>query len=216
MKIRAVIFDLDGTLLDTTEEIHYIFNQLLLINDLPTRSQQFYKDTIGKGIDHLLKRCLPEKFDGDYGSMLEQAKKLYSINLNKKARVFEGVPDVLDLLSEKNVRMGIITNKMHHLALRCVDRFFDKYELKTIGAEYLYPKKPDPDSALSLAQEFGYSSSEVLFIGDSSVDMVTAKNAGMISAGVLWGNGTCAELEGSGADMVFESPRDLFLFMEKI
>ena len=216
MKIRAVIFDLDGTLLDTTEEIHYIFNQLLLINDLPTRSQQFYKDTIGKGIDHLLKRCLPEKFDGDYGSMLEQAKKLYSINLNKKARVFEGVPDILDQLSEKNMRMGIITNKMHHLALRCVDRFFDKYELKTIGAEYLYPRKPDPDSALSLAQEFGHSSSEVLFIGDSSVDMVTAKNAGMLSAGVLWGNGTCAELEDSGADMVFESPRDLFLFMDKI
>jgi len=216
MKIRAVIFDLDGTLLDTTEEIHYIFNQLLLINDLPTRSQQFYKDTIGKGIDHLLKRCLPEKFDGDYGSMLEQAKKLYSINLNKKARVFEGVPDILDQLSEKNMRMGIITNKMHHLALRCVDRFFDKYELKTIGAEYLYPRKPEPDSAIFLAQEFGYSSSEVLFIGDSSVDMVTAKNAGMLSAGVLWGNGTCAELEDSGADMVFESPRDLFLFMDKI
>ena len=211
-----MIFDLDGTLLDTTEEIHYIFNQLLLINDLPTRSQQFYKDTIGKGIDHLLKRCLPEKFDGDYGSMLEQAKKLYSINLNKKARVFEGVPDILDQLSEKNMRMGIITNKMHHLALRCVDRFFDKYELKTIGAEYLYPRKPEPDSAIFLAQEFGYLSSEVLFIGDSSVDMVTAKNAGMLSAGVLWGNGTCAELEGSGADMVFESPRDLFLFMDKI
>ena len=216
MKIRAVIFDLDGTLLDTTEEIHYIFNQLLLINDLPTRSQQFYKDTIGKGIDHLLKRCLPEKFDGDYGSMLEQAKKLYSINLNKKARVFEGVPDILDQLSEKNMRMGIITNKMHHLALRCVDRFFDKYELKTIGAEYLYPRKPEPDSAIFLAQEFGYLSSEVLFIGDSSVDMVTAKNAGMLSAGVLWGNGPCAELEDSGADMVFESPRDLFLFMDKI
>jgi len=216
MKINAVIFDLDGTLLDTTDEIHYIFNQLLSVNGFPPRSQQFYKDTIGKGIEHLLKKCLPEQFDGDYGSMLEQAKELYSINLNKKARVFEGVPDILDQLSEKNMQMGIITNKMHHLALRCVDKFFNKYDLKTIGAEYLYPRKPEPDSALSLAQEFGYSSSEVLFIGDSSVDMVTAKNAGMISAGVLWGNGSCAELEGSGADMVFDSTRDLFNFMEKI
>jgi len=216
MKINAVIFDLDGTLLDTTDEIHYIFNQLLSVNGFPPRSQQFYKDTIGKGIENLLKKCLPEQFDGNYGSMLEQAKELYSINLNKKARVFEGVPDVLDQLFKKNVPMGIITNKMHHLALRCVDRFFDKYDLKTIGAEYLYPRKPDPDSALFLAQEFGYSSSEIIFIGDSIVDMITAKNAGMISAGVLWGNGTCAELEGSGADMVFDSTRNLFKFMEKV
>ena len=211
--LKAVIFDLDGTLLDTTDEIHYIFNKVLTVNNLPLQSKKYYKDNIGSGIDHLLTKILPKDFTGDYKSILGQAKELYSKYLNKKAKPFDGIYDVLDLLGEKNISMGIVTNKIHTLAGRCVELFFNKYNIVTIGAEYLYPKKPAPDSALLLADKFNLKPDNILFIGDSQIDIFTAKNAGMASAGVLWGNGSEAELQNAGADIIFSEPMDLKIFL---
>jgi phosphoglycolate phosphatase len=211
--LKAVIFDLDGTLLDTTDEIHYIFNKVLTVNNLPLQSKKYYKDNIGSGIDHLLTKILPKDFTGDYKSILSQAKELYSKYLNKKAKPFDGIYDILDLLAEKNTNMGIVTNKIHTLAERCVDFFFNKYNIVTIGAEYLYPKKPAPDSALFLADKFNFQLANILFIGDSQIDICTAKNAGMFSVGVLWGNGSRAELQNAGADIILSEPLDLKIFL---
>ena len=84
INLKSVIFDLDGTLLDTTDEIHYIFNKVLTLNNLPLQSKKYYKDNIGNGINHLLTKILPKDFVGDYKSILSQAKELYSKYLNKK------------------------------------------------------------------------------------------------------------------------------------
>ena len=197
--LKSVIFDLDGTLLDTTDEIHYIFNKVLTVNNLPLQSKEYYKDNIGNGIDHLLTKILP--------------KELYSKYLNKKAKPFDGIYDILDLLGEKNIRIGIVTNKIHTLAERCVGLFFNKYNIVIIGAEYLYPKKPAPDSALFIANKFNYEPVNILFIGDSQIDICTAKNAGMCSVGVLWGNGPEAELQNAGADIIFSEPLALKTFL---
>lgn len=212
-KISSVIFDLDGTLLDTTEEIHYIFNKVLSINNLPVRSKQFYKENIGKGINHLLSQVIPRNFTGDYQLILEQAKEFYSQDLNKKATVFSGIYDILDLLIENDIKIGIVTNKIHHLALRCVELFFKNYNIETIGAEHRYPRKPVPDSALFLAKQFKHPTSDIIFVGDSQVDIQTAQNAGMTSVGVLWGNGTFSELENSGADVIFKNTKDLYKYI---
>ena len=211
--LKAVIFDLDGTLLDTTDEIHYIFNKVLTVNNLPLQSKEYYKDNIGNGIDHLLTKILPKDFVGDYKLILSQAKELYSKYLNKKAKPFDGIYDILDLLGEKNIRIGIVTNKIHTLAERCVGLFFNKYNIVIIGAEYLYPKKPAPDSALFLANKFNLEPVNILFIGDSQIDICTAKNAGMCSVGVLWGNGTEAALQNAGADIIFSEPLALKTFL---
>ena len=211
--LKAVIFDLDGTLLDTTDEIHYIFNKVLTVNNLPLQSKKYYKDNIGNGIDHLLTKILPIDFVGDYKLILSQTKELYSKYLNKKAKPFDGIYDILDLLGEKNIRIGIVTNKIHTLAERCVGLFFNKYNIVIIGAEYLYPKKPAPDSALFIANKFNYEPVNILFIGDSQIDICTAKNAGMCSVGVLWGNGTEAELQNAGADIIFSEPLALKTFL---
>ena len=211
--LKLVIFDLDGTLLDTTDEIHYIFNKVLKINNLPLQSKKYYKDNIGSGIDHLLMKILPKEFVGDYNSILSQAKELYSKYLNKKAKPFDGIYDILDLLGENNIRIGIVTNKIHTLAERCVELFFNKYNIVIIGAEYLYPKKPAPDSALFIANKFNLEPVNILFIGDSQIDICTAKNAGMCSVGVLWGNGTEAELQNAGADIIFSEPLALKTFL---
>ena len=211
--LKAVIFDLDGTLLDTTDEIHYIFNKVLKVNNLPLQSKKYYKDNIGNGIDHLLTKILPKDFTGDYKSILSQAKEIYSKYLNKKAKPFDGIYDILNLLGEKNISMGIVTNKIHTLAERCVGLFFNKYNIVTIGTEYLYPKKPAPDSALFLADKFNFQLANILFIGDSQIDICTAKNAGMFSVGVLWGNGSRAELQNVGADIILSEPLDLKIFL---
>ena len=211
--LKLVIFDLDGTLLDTTDEIHYIFNKVLTVNNLPLQSKKYYKDNIGNGIDHLLTKILPKDFTGNYKSILSQAKELYSKYLNKKAKPFDGIYDVLNLLSEKNISIGIVTNKIHTLAERCVELFFNKYNIITIGAEFLYPKKPAPDSALFLANKFNFQPANILFIGDSQIDIFTAKNAKMLSAGVLWGNGSEEELENAGAGIIFAEPLDLKTYL---
>ena len=209
MVIRAVIFDLDGTLIDTTHEIQYIFNQLLESYSLPKRSLDFFKDNIGNGVEDLLQKSLPKDYSNDISQMLEEVKEIYSENLNKKSRPYEGIKEILDLLNENGIQIGIITNKMHHLAIRCVNTFFPSHPIMTIGAGHLHPRKPCPDSALVLAGEFKTKPSEMLFIGDSSVDIKTAKNAGMIPIGVEWGNGATRELLDAGAQEVFNKPYNL-------
>ena len=209
MVIRAVIFDLDGTLIDTTHEIQYIFNQLLESYSLPKRSLGFFKKNIGNGVEDLLQKSLPGDYSDDISPMLEKVKVIYAENLNKKSRPFDGITQILDLLKENGIQIGIITNKMHHLALRCVDKFFPNHSIITIGAGYLHPRKPCPDSALVLADEFKTNPSEMLFIGDSSVDIKTAKSAGMIPIGVEWGNGATKELFDAGAQEVFNKPHNL-------
>ena len=120
MILKAVIFDLDGTLIDSTAEIGYIFNELLHLNGFPKRDRQFYKTNIGNGVEDLLSKSLPEEYDEDISSLLIQVKKIYAENLNKRSKVFDGMFDVLELLKTNQVDIGIITNKMHHHAVRCV------------------------------------------------------------------------------------------------
>jgi phosphoglycolate phosphatase len=216
MILKAVIFDLDGTLIDTTEEIGYIFNEFLYLNGFPKRDRQFYKTNIGNGVEDLLSKSLPEEYNGDFSSLLVQVKEIYAENLNQRSTVFDGMFDVLELLKTNQVDIGIITNKMHHLAVRCVDKFFQDYQIKTMGAEHLFPRKPNPESALAMASDFGHLPSEMLFIGDSSVDITTARNAGMIPIGVLWGNGTRSQLKNAGADILFETTKDLKKYIRRL
>ena len=216
MNIRAVIFDLDGTLIDTTHEIQYIFNQLLESYSLPKRSLDFFKDNIGNGVEDLLQKSLPCDYSKDISPMLEKVKKIYSENLNKRSRPFEGITEILELLNQNEIQIGIVTNKMHHLAIRCVDMFFPSHSIMTIGAGHLHPRKPSPDSALVLAGEFKTKPPEMLFIGDSHVDIKTAKNAGMVPIGVEWGNGALKELLDAGAQEVFNKPNDLKRYFKNL
>ena len=209
MVIKGVIFDLDGTLIDTTNEIQYVFNQLLESYSLPKRSIGFFKNNIGNGVEDLLQKSLPGDYSNDISPMLEKVKEIYAESLNKKSRPFDGITEVIDLLNENEVQMGIITNKIHHLAIRCVDTFFPSYSIISIGAGHSYPRKPSPDSSLALADEFKTKPSEMLFIGDSSVDIKTAKNAGMVPIGVEWWNGALKDLLDAGAREVFNNPYDL-------
>ena len=211
--IKLVIFDLDGTLIDSTEEIKFIVNSVLENNNFQKRSKNFYTKNIGNGIKDLLLKSLPQNTDTDLERLLVQVKQLYSDNLNKKSRVFDGIYNVLDHLVENDIHIGIVTNKLHTLALRCVEEFFKNYDIVSFGAGYLFPRKPNPNSTLEIIKHYDIKPANTLFIGDSVIDINTAKNANIISGGVLWGNGTDQELRSANADLIFEHPNDLYTYL---
>jgi len=209
LKIKLIVFDLDGTLMDSLEEIKYVFNEVLHKEGLPIKTKAFYKKNIGHGIKFLLRKCMPKNYSGDFNNLLMAIEKSYEMNLNSYNKVFDGVYKVLDLMVEQKLKIAVITNKLHGLALKCIEMHFDSYNIEVIGAGNIFPKKPKPDSTISMMEFFNFKNTETLFIGDSEVDVNTAKNADIKSVGALWGYGSIGELKSAGADYIVENPMDI-------
>ena len=214
-KISLVIFDLDGTLIDSTSEIGFVVNSALKKNGFPERPKEFYIKNIGSGIADLLQKSLPDANANikDIKEILLEVKKLYSIHLNKKSKVFDGVYEILDFLKKKNIHIAIVTNKLHKLALRCVNFFFNDYGIITIGAEHKFDRKPSPNATLEIINLYTIKPEESIFIGDSHIDIKTAKNANIKSGGVLWGNGNKEELK--RADLLFTKTKELLNYLSE-
>ena len=210
MKKKLIIFDLDGTLIDTLSDIEHIFNYVLIKNGLGKKSKNFYKNNIGNGLDNLLRKCLPDTFTGDFNVLSNLVRDRYKHKLNTKTKIYDGIIPVLENLKKDKVNMAVISNKLHLLAVRSVETYFNSYEMKVIGAEGGFPRKPSPDSTVHMLQYFNCSASDALFIGDSIVDVKTAQNASIRSVGVLWGNGTEEDFIKQKSDFILESPQEIF------
>tara|TARA_B100000683_G_scaffold223869_1_gene221858 strand:- start:150 stop:791 length:642 start_codon:yes stop_codon:yes gene_type:complete len=209
MKEKLIIFDLDGTLIDTLSDIEHIFNYVLIKNGLGKKSKNFYKNNIGNGLDNLLRKCLPDTFIGDFNVLSNSVRDRYKNKLNTKTKIYDGIIPVLENLKKDKVNMAVISNKLHLLAVRSVETYFNSYEMKVIGAEGGFPRKPSPDSTVHMLQYFNCSASDALFIGDSIVDVKTAQNASIRSVGVLWGNGTEEDFIKQKSDFILESPQEI-------
>ena len=209
MKKKLIIFDLDGTLIDTLSDIEHIFNYILIQNGLEKKSKNFYKKNIGNGLENLLRKCLPDNFIGDFELLSKSVRGHYKSQLNTKTEIYDGITSVLEHLKKNQVSMGVISNKLHSLAVKSVNTYFDSYEMKVIGAEGGFPRKPDPNSSLYMLQHYNCSSSDALFIGDSIIDIKTAQNANISSVGVLWGNGMEKDFKKQKSDFIIEKPKDL-------
>ena len=209
MKIKLIIFDLDGTLIDTLSDIEHIFNYVLIQNGYEERSKSFYKNNIGNGFENLLKNCLPDCFKGDFDFLANSVRERYESHLNTKTTVFDGITTVLEHLKNNKVKIAVISNKLHSLAVRSVETYFNSYPMKVIGAEGGFPRKPSPDSTFHMLQHFNCSASDALFVGDSIVDIKTAQSANISSVGVLWGNGTAEEFKKQKSDFILESPLEM-------
>lgn len=210
-KYKGIIFDLDGTLLDTIEDIGDSMNEVLEELGLPTFTYDEYYMKVGGGFMGLATNCLPE--DSDEKVLEETAElfaKYYDENYLNKTKPYQGIDQILEKLKDKGIKLGVNSNKRDGYTKSLVEKHFkDTPFLKVIGDREGIDKKPNPISAMEIAGSMGLNPDEILYIGDSEVDISTAKNANMDSVGVSWGFRGKEKLKECDADFIVEKPKEI-------
>ncbi|MCK9295386.1 MAG: HAD family hydrolase [Desulfobulbaceae bacterium] len=212
MTVKAIIFDLDGTLLNTLEDLADSMNRVLVRMGFPTHPAAAYKYFVGDGIEILASRVLPDAQQNKQTIQrcVEEMKREYGAHWRDKTCPYNGVNDMLHALTERNLRLNILSNKPDALTQLTVSAFFPSYSFDIVtGAKKEIPKKPDPTSALHIVKALNLSRDQFLYLGDTNTDMETARNAGIFSLGALWGFRTASELRTSGAQALLEQPLDI-------
>ena len=204
--IKCCIFDLDGTLLNTIDAITYYVNLVLEANGINPISTEEAKIFVGDGSKNLIRRVLI--FRGEYRSeeFFEHLHTEYKTNYDKAplyiTEPYGGIPELKVALKRRGIKLGVLSNKPHSAVLPIVEHFFgDAFDL-VLGANQNVPLKPDPTGLFAMLDELSVKPSELAFIGDTAVDIETARAAGAaLSVGVLWGFRDENELVGAGADV---------------
>ncbi|MDH5560837.1 MAG: HAD family hydrolase [Deltaproteobacteria bacterium] len=212
MRHTAVLFDLDGTLLNTLEDLCDSLNRVLYKMGFPVHDLDQYRYFVGEGAGVLVERALPEdkKSPEIMSDCLTAFKDDYGKNWGVKTRVYPGIADLLDELAKKGLKMSVLSNKPHVYTLKCVEKYLGKWKFEVVfGKRENYPRKPDPFSALEIAGIMSEKPADFLYLGDTPIDMKTASNAGMYGIGVSWGFRPESELLESGAKRVIKAPLDL-------
>ena len=206
-----VVFDLDGTLLDTLEDLAQACNWVCERHGWPTYPTQQYKSFVGNGAAKLLERVSPpeEITPALQRQTMEEFTRYYNAHKTDHTRVYPGMPQALEELGRSGVSMAVLSNKPDLAARPVVERYYPGVFPFVQGAVEGVPVKPDPTALFALLERMGARRERTLFVGDSNVDIQTAKNAGLASCGVLWGFRSRQELEGEGADYLAADPREL-------
>lgn len=212
MTYRALISDLDGTLLDTLQDLADAVNAVLAELGFPGRTADEYKTFVGDGRRPLAMRSLPE--DRRTEELIEftsgRISEVYGKRLFDTTQPYEGIPEMLDSLTALGVRIAVLTNKPHDTAELMLSRLLPRWSFEVIAGESdLTPRKPDPTGALKIADQMGLSPAAFAFLGDSGIDMHTATAAGMYPVGALWGFRTREELGSTGARMLVAHPSEV-------
>jgi phosphoglycolate phosphatase len=209
---KAVLFVLDGTLLDTIEDIAYAANRVLAGRGFPVHPTDAYKTAVGSGARQLMRRVLPE-INRDQETIEEcfaAFLKEYGEHWNVNTRPYPGVPEMLDALQTRGLKMAVLSNKPADFTRKCVYELLSKWKFDPVmGAGDGMPSKPDPAGALAIAKQLGIPPEEFVYLGDSGVDMKTANAAGMLAVGALWGFRSREELQQEGAKVLLERPQDI-------
>ncbi len=218
---RAVIFDLDGTLLDTLDDLANAANGALHSAGYPQHPVSAYRQFVGNGLRMLVRRALPAgEADrigpADFETLVKRTGDNYARDWAVTTRPYPYVPELLQELRRRDLPLAVVTNKPHEWTLRMLKHYFpDEPFLFIQGAMPDLPHKPDPAGALKAARHLGTAPNETVFVGDSNVDMLTAHNAGMVAVGVDWGFRGAKELQESGADRILYTPLGLLAFLDE-
>ena len=213
MKIEGIIFDLDGTLLDTLEDIADTANQMLRKHGFPIHELNEYRYLVGDGIKTLIYRSLPaeNRQEQTIQDCLITYREYYERNWNVHTQPYAGVPELLQALAKTPLKTAVLSNKKHEFTVRCAQAFLPDHAFALVlgHREGKSALKPDPACALEIAQQLGIAPERFLFMGDTGIDMQTALAAGMFPVGALWGFREKEELLQSGAKAIIAQPLEL-------
>ncbi|WP_027187555.1 HAD family hydrolase [Desulfovibrio cuneatus] len=214
---KAVFFDLDGTLINSLEDLADTTNDVLAGHNLPTHPVQDYRYFVGDGIHTMLQRTVPKGTDPALvDALVAQAKVEYGQYWARKTHVYAGIFTMLEQLQAKGMQLAVLSNKLQEFTTMVVQHFFPLQPFVLVkGSPEGGKAKPDPTMALAMAKELGLHPQEVLFMGDTRVDMETATAAGMVPVGVLWGFRPKEELLAYGARYLLEQPQDVLQYCGK-
>jgi len=218
MKFKAVLFDLDGTLLDTLDDLADSMNAVLKQLGFPTHKTEAYKYFVGEGMVVLCQRALPDAYrdkttiERCRRGMHEEYGKRWAI----KTKPYVGIHELLDALTVRNIKIAVLSNKVDDFTKLTVARLLPKWHFDIItGHRRDVPRKPDPAGAIRIARQMELAPAKFVYLGDTAIDMKTAIAAGMYPVGALWGFRTKEELVKNGAKLIITRPIELLdLFLE--
>jgi len=215
MKVEGVIFDLDGTLVHTIEDIAGAANMMFARHGLPEHDLDYYLKWIGNGAVKFIERAHGEPITKEQLlAYVNDFKEVYAGNLHNKSRVYEGVPEVLDALVNKGLKIAVLSNKPHLLTKEVCEFYLSRWPLNPVlGQREEVPRKPDPAAAFEIAAGWGMAPEKILFVGDSDNDILTARAAGMIPLGVTWGYGRLVNNPVNGMGELIGKPSDILNFI---
>ena len=210
MKISACIFDLDGTILDTLQDLANSVNYALNQKGYPQRTVDEVRSFVGNGIPKLIERAVPE---GTAETEIEETlmifKEHYAVHLNDNTKPYDGIISLLENLKSKGISTAVVTNKAHFAAAELTKQFYSSLIDVTVGQKDGVPTKPDPTALNEALKTIGVKSENAVFVGDSDVDVFTAHNGNLKCIGVTWGNRDEDVLLTNGAEYIAHKPEDI-------
>ena len=213
MKYEAVIFDLDGTLTDTLGDLKNSVNFALREFGFPERTLDEVRSFVGNGVRKLVYSSVPENTDDEIAERcLSVFKEYYKSNSLVETKPYDGIIPMLEILKKQGVKIAVVTNKMHEAAEEIVKIFFVNLTDITLGQIDGVAQKPQPDGIYHVLEKLGVSKEKSVYVGDSEVDCITAKNAGIPCIGVTWGFRDKSVLIENGADYIADNPDDVIKY----
>ena len=219
MVYKGVIFDLDGTLANTLADIAGSMNRALKANGFPVHPVDDYKLLVGRGLDNLVLQSIPgdARTPGNAAALLSEMIGDYNVHCLDKTCLYSGIRSLLSQLAVLTIKMAVFSNKAEPLTIKIVEHLLGDVEfVQVMGARPDLPKKPDPAGALVLSNKMGIPPHEIVYVGDSDVDMITATRAGMLAVGVVWGFRSAEELLNHGAKFLLNQASDLIQVLEGV
>ncbi len=208
---KAVIFDLDGTLIDSLPDIVDNLNLMLTHYGYPTVTISDTKPRIGYGARHLVKKSIPQELaDCDLDERLEYYNHFYTTSGSPKTGLFAGVPEMLRQLKNRGYKLAILTNKPHETTVNVYDEYLKDFSFDSVvGASNTVKHKPNPDGVFKILSDLNVESENAYFIGDGETDVITANNANVKSIAVTWGYRDKTCLTDAGATLFANSPQEI-------
>jgi phosphoglycolate phosphatase len=210
VKNQAVIFDLDGTLVDTLVDLAETCNAILAEFGFLPHPVDAYRYFVGNGLRRMIEQILPEGEEDKVEQGLALFQTLYAKNWQKNAEPYAGIHEALQSLSSRGLQLAVLSNKPHDFTCMFVDYYFPEKPFRLVyGQQPGGPRKPDPSMAIRILEELKCDAEHSVFVGDTAMDILTGVRAGMKTIGVKWGFREEKELRDSGASVIIEHPSQL-------